>query len=52
MTAKAIAGLLPDEAKISGTVRFDGRTSSDWETASSKIRGKRIGFIFQDPLGR
>ena len=24
MTAKAIAGLLPDEAKISGTVRFDG----------------------------
>ena len=50
MTAKAIAGLLPDEAKISGTVRFDGRNLvglGDGEL--SKIRGKRIGFIFQDP---
>ena len=50
MTAKAIAGLLPDEAKISGTVRFDGRNLvglGDRELA--KIRGSRIGFIFQDP---
>ena len=50
MTAKAIAGLLPAEAKISGTVRFDGRNLvglGDGEL--SKIRGKRIGFIFQDP---
>ena len=50
MTAKAIAGLLPDEARISGTVRFDGRNLvglGDGELA--KIRGKRIGFVFQDP---
>jgi peptide/nickel transport system ATP-binding protein len=50
MTAKAIAGLLPDEARISGTVQFDGRNLvglGDGELA--KIRGKRIGFVFQDP---
>lgn len=50
MTAKAIAGLLPDEAKVSGSVRFDGRdllTLND--TEFSKVRGKRIGFVFQDP---
>ena len=50
MTAKAIAGLLPDEARISGTVRFDGRNLvglGDRELA--KIRGSRIGFVFQDP---
>lgn len=50
MTAKAIAGLLPDEAKVSGSVLFDGQdllTLNDREL--SKVRGKRIGFVFQDP---
>lgn len=50
MTAKAIAGLLPVEAHVSGSVRFLDRellSLSDHEF--SKIRGKRIGFIFQDP---
>ena len=50
MTAKAIAGLLPDEAKVSGEVNFDGQnllTLGDRELA--KVRGKRIGFVFQDP---
>jgi peptide/nickel transport system ATP-binding protein len=50
MTAKAIAGLLPDEATISGAVRFDGRNLVGLRDGEfSKIRGKRIGFIFQDP---
>jgi peptide/nickel transport system ATP-binding protein len=50
MTAKAIAGLLPDEAKTSGTVRFDGRDLVGLDDRElSKIRGNRIGFIFQDP---
>ncbi|MEJ7799575.1 MAG: ABC transporter ATP-binding protein [Ilumatobacter sp.] len=50
MTAKAIAGLLPDEAKVSGTVRFDGQDLLALNDAEfSKIRGKRIGFVFQDP---
>ena len=50
MTAKAIAGLLPAVAKASGTVRFDGRNLVGLDDGEfSKIRGKRIGFIFQDP---
>lgn len=50
MTAKAIAGLLPNEAKVSGEVNFDGQnllTLGDRELAN--VRGKRIGFVFQDP---
>lgn len=50
MTAKAIAGLLPNEAKVSGEVNFDRQnllTLSDRDLA--KVRGKRIGFVFQDP---
>jgi len=50
MTAKAIAGLLPDEAKTSGSVRFGDRdllSLSDSDFAG--IRGDKIGFVFQDP---
>ncbi|MEI6744173.1 MAG: ATP-binding cassette domain-containing protein, partial [bacterium] len=50
MTVKAVAGLLPDEAKISGSVNFNGQdllSLNDREFA--KVRGKQIGFIFQDP---
>jgi peptide/nickel transport system ATP-binding protein len=50
MTAKAIAGLLPPDAKVSGSVRFDGRNLlSLKESELTDIRGKRIGFVFQDP---
>ena len=50
MTVKAIAGLLPDDTKISGSIKFDGRdllTLSDREFAN--VRGNNIGFVFQDP---
>jgi peptide/nickel transport system ATP-binding protein len=50
MTAKAIAGLLPDEAEVSGSVTFAGRellTMSDRDL--SQVRGSKIGFVFQDP---
>jgi peptide/nickel transport system ATP-binding protein len=50
MTVKAIAGLLPDDTKISGSIKFDGRdllTFSDREFAN--VRGNKIGFVFQDP---
>ena len=50
MTATAIAGLLPPEAKASGSVLFDGIDLLALNDAEfSKIRGKRIGFVFQDP---
>ena len=50
MTAKAIAGLLPDEAEVSGSVKFAGRellTMNDRDL--SQVRGSKIGFVFQDP---
>ena len=50
MTVKAIAGLLPDDTKISGSIKFDGRdllTLSDREFAN--VRGNKIGFVFQVP---
>ena len=50
MTALAIAGLLPREATVSGSVRANGRELlglSDRELA--EIRGDRIGMVFQEP---
>ena len=50
MTAKAIAGLLPDETKVSGSVVFGGQNLLELgDRELAKIRGKRIGFVFQDP---
>ncbi|MGW0122468.1 dipeptide ABC transporter ATP-binding protein [Streptomyces sp. NPDC003327] len=51
VTAAAVIGLLPGTAEVRGAVRFDGRPLlglSDREL--SRIRGERIGTVFQDPL--
>jgi ABC-type dipeptide/oligopeptide/nickel transport system ATPase component len=51
MTALALIGLLPDEARAGGRVEFDGRDIlrlSDRECA--RLRGDRIGMIFQEPM--
>lgn len=50
ITALAIAGLLPRNATVSGSVRMDGRELlglSDRELAA--IRGDQIGLVFQEP---
>lgn len=50
MTAMSILGLLPDEAVVTGSITFGGRQllgSSDAEM--SKIRGKDVAVVFQDP---
>ncbi|KIP53236.1 hypothetical protein SD72_04905 [Leucobacter komagatae] len=50
ITALAIAGLLPREAVVSGSVRANGRELlglSDRELTA--IRGDRIGMVFQEP---
>ncbi|MFD7324089.1 dipeptide ABC transporter ATP-binding protein [Streptomyces sp. NPDC059875] len=51
VTASALIGLLPGAAAVRGSVRFDRRELlglSDREL--SRIRGDRIGTVFQDPL--
>ncbi|MGC4814778.1 dipeptide ABC transporter ATP-binding protein [Micromonospora sp. DT228] len=50
-SALAVMGLLPNHARVSGSVRFRGAellTMSD--RRASAIRGSRIGMIFQDPF--
>jgi len=51
MTALAIMGLLPEAARTSGAIRFDGRDllTSD-EAGLCALRGRRIAMIFQEPM--
>ena len=51
VSSLAVMNLLPERARISGSVRFEGeeligRTDKDL----SRLRGRRISMIFQDPL--
>ena len=51
VSALATMGLLPPQASVSGSITFRGEEllgRSDAEL--SKIRGKRIAMVFQDPL--
>ena len=51
MTALAIAGLLPDGAKLSGEIVLDGvRLSVASDEEYCKIRGRDIGVVFQEPM--
>jgi peptide/nickel transport system ATP-binding protein len=51
MTAMAIMGLLPEGAELSGSIRFDGEElASKSEREISRIRGNRIGMVFQEPM--
>ena len=49
--AMAIIGLLPEYADVSGSVRLHGKELLGLsDQAMSRIRGKSIGTIFQDPM--
>ncbi|MBN9612896.1 MAG: ABC transporter ATP-binding protein, partial [Actinobacteria bacterium] len=51
VSSLAVMGLLPNTARISGEIRFQGRqllTLDDRELSS--IRGSEIAMVFQDPL--
>jgi peptide/nickel transport system ATP-binding protein len=51
ITAMALMGLLPEGAVVSGSIRFDGQELvGQPDTAMRKIRGNRIGMIFQEPM--
>src|SRR6185436_11573181 len=46
-----VMGLLPARARISGSVRFKGtELLGQTDRELSRIRGRRISMIFQDPL--
>lgn len=51
LTALALMGLLPEQARVSGSIRFNGSelvgmAESQW----CRLRGARIGMIFQEPM--
>ena len=51
MTALALMGLLPESARVSGSIRFEGRELVGLrEEAMLGLRGDRIAMIFQEPM--
>jgi peptide/nickel transport system ATP-binding protein len=51
VTALAIMGLLPETARIGGSVRFAGRELVGLPDAElCRVRGDRIGMVFQEPM--
>jgi oligopeptide transport system ATP-binding protein len=50
-TALALVGLLADNARVAGSVVFDGRELLGLpQSELNRLRGSRIGFVFQDPM--
>ena len=51
ITVQSLMGLLPASAKVGGSIRFDGTELVGLdERAMCRIRGDRIGMIFQEPM--
>jgi peptide/nickel transport system ATP-binding protein len=51
MTALALMALTPDRARVSGSIRFEGRELVGvGEEAMQQLRGDRIAMIFQEPM--
>ena len=51
VSATAIMGLLPDNARVTGAVRLDGRELLGLgDRELSGLRGRRMSMVFQDPL--
>ncbi|MBV8425901.1 MAG: ABC transporter ATP-binding protein [Hyphomicrobiales bacterium] len=51
MTVLAMLGLLPEGARAAGQVRFEGRDLLSLDEAElCRVRGDRIGVVFQEPM--
>ncbi|CAN5384337.1 ABC transporter ATP-binding protein [soil metagenome] len=51
VSSLAVMGLLPDTAEITGEILFQGRSLLKLDDRElSRIRGKELAIIFQDPL--
>jgi peptide/nickel transport system ATP-binding protein len=51
LTALALMGLLPEGARVSGSIRLAGQelTTLD-DAAMCRLRGARMGMVFQEPM--
>ncbi|MDN4590194.1 ABC transporter ATP-binding protein [Xenophilus aerolatus] len=51
ITVMSLMGLLPANAKVTGSIRFDGQELVGLpDKALCQVRGNRIGMIFQEPM--
>jgi len=51
MTALALMGLAPEGARVSGSIRFEGRELIGLDEEGMRaLRGDRIAMIFQEPM--
>jgi len=51
VSSLAVMGLLPPQARISGSVRYRGRELLGLDDREmSRVRGRKVAMIFQDPL--
>ena len=51
ITALALMGLLPEGAGVGGSILFDGQELTTLgEPELCKLRGQRIGMVFQEPM--
>ena len=51
VTAMSMLRLLPASARLSGSVRFEGRDLLTLDEASlRRVRGREISFVFQEPM--
>jgi len=51
ITALALMGLLPENARVSGSILFDGQQLvGQPERSMCALRGERIAMIFQEPM--
>jgi oligopeptide transport system ATP-binding protein len=45
----ALMGLLPEDAHVEGSIRFEGEELIGHPRRVGRLRGRRIAFVFQDP---
>jgi peptide/nickel transport system ATP-binding protein len=51
ITVLSLMGLLPENAQVTGSIRFDGEELvGQPDAALCRLRGNRIGMIFQEPM--
>jgi len=51
ITALALMGLLPEGARVAGSIRLDGRELVGLREAElCGLRGRRMGMVFQEPM--